>query len=847
MKGKATALYIGTDSQIPEYLAEHEGYLVDAVSPHNLSQITEYLRYDEDTRGVATDNLEGDARLIMMDIRMLEGVKDFSSLADKIIEKKLKGESLDEFSDDMSKEIIRVIELSPEKLSVLLRDEKNNNIKIEDARNTKRYFEYIKSIMSSMSLRVLLGDEKYEFIVKYIEQMKKEANERRAHSRFASGDNRDLLEGSEQWKPMFMLTSNQELSAMTNPENVRVEYQQLYLMQKLMNDFGIDVNIPGVVNIRSEYDVRLSSNLLKGVETTRGKIKEVIEKRLRGEKIDISDDMSAKILTIINTLGIELNSSPDTVRLIIDKMEIGDMLTVEELEQITSLVGRVQKNATKEEKKENNGKKDESKEQKRTTPPRLMIVGEDIQGDEELSNLQQSILEKIIKESGIGMKGFEIRTGLTTDNARSIVDPGKVVSTINWLDIFANPNNTKNIRIEEAMLRALNMADVLDVDGSVMAHGLRTSLLLGDYLKFMARDMDWKGVESALPEQSVHRYKITEKEIEDIREAAYWHDIGKLLNVEDLGIMNFSASLQTNAGRIMSEVADDSRKHHAEIGSHTIDYIRSQFSGSRKSLDYASNMALYHQEYINDDPNRSVGYSKDGQHHDALVPLEAQYMMIVDVFDAIVSNRNYNKKTTLEETIEIMTKQGGIRIMQEDESNPGKYKPVQFKSLCIGKNIKFELEEGAISRASLHFNPVLLKGFFEYLQAETQKENSFVKFENAPVQMRDGYRKVVTGIGARDFSRSVIHRDSEDKKITVREIEQDLIRQKVIEFRMTLKSFNQLASTASAEQKEAIRTQLIHIRDEILAAAQSVGKSTLKWVLKNIDVKEQEWDKVPAR
>ena len=85
------------------------------------------------------------------------------------------------------------------------------------------------------------------------------------------------------------------------------------------------------------------------------------------------------------------------------------------------------------------------------------------------------------------------------------------------------------------------------------------------------------------------------------------------------------------------------------------------------------------------------------------------------------------------------------------------------------------------------------------------------------------------------------------KKITVREIEQDLIRQKVIEFKMRLKSFNQLASTASVEQKEAIMSQLMQLRDEIFAAAQSVGKSTLKWVLKNIDVREQEWDKVPAR
>ena len=822
MKNNITALYIGYDDIVPKYLAEHEGYLVNAVNPKQLGHIKEF-KYDISDKIVARDTLEGDARLIMMDVNMLDGVKQFSSLIDKMLQQKIKGESLDIFWGDIEDSIKEALKLHEDKIKDILIDENGNPIPFDIAKGKNKYLEFVKSIMDSVNYRVILGDKKYQFLIDYIEQMKNAALERRVDSRLDTGDARDLLEETEQhWKPMVVLTSSQELAEVTNGENVRTEYQQLYLMQKVMEDLGIKIDIPAVINVRSEYDVKLEANVLKGIAEARDKIREIIEKKKNGEKIEASDKLSNKILNIINGLEFNFNNISKDVETILDILNITDILGIADIEKLTSTLGRLEKITDRNTNKE--------------VKPMLLVVGNEEENDLELEEFQIKIIKRLIEELDCDLENVEITTKLTSENARSTIAPQKIVTAIKWLDLFANPNNNKNININEALNRALNMMDVLDVDGSVMGHSLRTSLLMGDFLNFMDKNMDWKSVEQIIPEQSIDRYRIDSKDIDDMMMGAYFHDVGKLLNIEDQDVMTFAASLQTNSSWGLSDSAQASIKHHAEVGSNTIDYLQNNFSGKKRFLDYAKKMALYHQEFVNDYSASPKGYSEDGKHSNVAIPLEAQYMMIIDVFDAIVSKRNYNKNTTLEETIEILTQQGGIKILQEDENNPGKYIPAELKRWCITSNIKFEIEEGSISKETLHFNPVLLKGFCDYLKQEVEKEKSFIKFENDTVKRPAGTRKVVTAIGSKGFEKKLIHREAENKSYNVKNIEEEVMMQKVKEFNKLLNSIN---TVSRGKYKTEIADRLKQLRSEIEENASHLGRSMVNKIMRSLDGEEK--------
>lgn len=839
MKNMPTAIYIGKGSEIPYYLAEHEGYLVDAIEPNDLDYITEYLKNDEIVRPSVRDTLEGDARLIMMDINMLDGINKFSNLIDKIVEARLKGEHLENFDDDISKKIIRIIESKG-----IMNFDGSTNISV--LKNSKEYLEDIKLIMDNIGYRVILGDKKFEFIKNYVEQMKKEALIRRKDSRFNTGDNRDLVEptdsnkvkeiekeSNKEWKPMFVLTSTEELSDRTNSENVRTEYQKLYLMQKLLNDFDIDIDVPAVVNVRSEFDVKLEPAILKNVQQIRDKIKDIALKKGNNENINLEDATSRKIYSIIESF----DSSNIDVGKVMAELDIVDIIGIEEIKKINSVMGRIDRIATKNQQKVEERTENTDKQQKKVVrKPRLMIV-HDAEEDKELEDLKKDLMSRFIYNSGIDSDKFDMVVSTEEYMPSSFIDPQKMVATLNWLDLFANPNKTDTISIKEALKRAMNMMDVLDVDGSVRSHSLRTALLYHDFLNFMCNDFDWKQVEDILPKESINRYKVSKNEIEDMTRGAYLHDIGKLLNIENTEIMGFAASLQTNSGWITSKVADESRLHHAEIGHSTIEYFKNNFRGNKKFLDYASNMALYHQEYIRDDATITKGYSENGEHKDIILPLEAQYMSIVDVFDAIVSQRNYNSNTTLENTLKIMAGQGGIKILQESEDNPGAFKDVNLDAWCMNNKTKFEFQKGCMSQSQLHFNPILMMGFCQYLQEQLTKEHPFVKFTNDKVQRRDGFRKVVTGIGTINFSKQVIHGEREESNFDLAKLQEDRIIQQVKDFQ---KLFKAIEGMTKEERKEELFEQLSSIRKDILEATKSMGKFGFsKRILKMLDGKER--------
>ena len=242
-----------------------------------------------------------------------------------------------------------------------------------------------------------------------------------------------------------------------------------------------------------------------------------------------------------------------------------------------------------------------------------------------------------------------------------------------------------------------------------------------------------------------------------------FHDNGKLLNISRPDLANFLPTLQTNASRLPAE-GFDAVRGHAELGGDNITNLinNPNVIGNKSYLDVVATMAYYHQEFYMGEK----GYSIDKKHDASIgeVPLEAQYMAIVDVFDAIIGRRNYNKQTndkaeeklpTMEQAMEIMAKQAGIIIKSKD--NPEK--ECAEGKWCMSDKITFERKSGYfLDNNDAHFNQNLLMCFFELLQTEAIKFRKDKKSVFEFKEDKDG-RLVIESIGGINFEQ-YLHRES---------------------------------------------------------------------------------------
>ena len=108
------------------------------------------------------------------------------------------------------------------------------------------------------------------------------------------------------------------------------------------------------------------------------------------------------------------------------------------------------------------------------------------------------------------------------------------------------------------------MIDVLDVDGSIMGHSLRTALLMKNFLIYMSK-VNWESVKNIVPDQSAYRFMIPKEEIDCMAMGAFLHDNGKVLNILHPELINFLPSLQTNSSWGLPDAAQASIRNHAEI------------------------------------------------------------------------------------------------------------------------------------------------------------------------------------------------------------------------------------------------------------------------------------------
>lgn len=146
---------------------------------------------------------------------------------------------------------------------------------------------------------------------------------------------------------------------------------------------------------------------------------------------------------------------------------------------------------------------------------------------------------------------------------------------------------------------------------------------------------------SVYSERLARRLKLAEKEVEMIRIGGMLHDIGKI---------GFSDRIFSDEDVKFSEGMFEEIKKHPEIG---VDILKDlTFLGT--VLDYVH----YHHESLD-----GTGYPEGLKGEE--IPLGARIISVADCFDAVTTERSYQKGRTMEEAFAILREIGGKNLFPE--------------------------------------------------------------------------------------------------------------------------------------------------------------------------------------
>ena len=188
----------------------------------------------------------------------------------------------------------------------------------------------------------------------------------------------------------------------------------------------------------------------------------------------------------------------------------------------------------------------------------------------------------------------------------------------------------KNTILKNAVMET--MAQLVEYRDDVTGgHITRTSRLL-------------KIIINAMAAEKIYSEQITSWNIEQMILSAQLHDVGKIA-IDD--------RILHKPGKLTPEEFE-TMKSHTVLGGEIIRKIQSK-TGEQEFLDFAFIFAVYHHEKWD---GSGYPYKKAGED----IPLPARLMAIVDVYDALVSERPYKKAFSSEEAIQIIKDGKGVHF-----------------------------------------------------------------------------------------------------------------------------------------------------------------------------------------
>lgn len=188
-------------------------------------------------------------------------------------------------------------------------------------------------------------------------------------------------------------------------------------------------------------------------------------------------------------------------------------------------------------------------------------------------------------------------------------------------------------RIQDALVSVLSDM-VENRDQETGGHVWRTS----EYMRLLIEEM---------VRQGLYREELHEEDIEMLVASAKLHDIGKI---------KISDNVLNKPGKLSDEEFDRMR-HHTTLGADIIDRMMS-LSGEAQFLDIAKVIALSHHERWD-----GTGYPAGLQGRE--IPLQARIMSLVDVYDALRSERPYKAAMSPDETVTLITEAAGTQFDPE--------------------------------------------------------------------------------------------------------------------------------------------------------------------------------------
>jgi putative two-component system response regulator len=147
-----------------------------------------------------------------------------------------------------------------------------------------------------------------------------------------------------------------------------------------------------------------------------------------------------------------------------------------------------------------------------------------------------------------------------------------------------------------------------------------------------------------LKNNGIYQEVVRDWDVDMIIMSAQLHDVGKITISED--ILN-------KPGRLTADEFDEIKKHTI-VGGKIIEHIQARTTNSR-FLSFTKTMAVSHHEKWD-----GTGYPYGLKGAD--IPLEGRLMSVVDVYDALVSERPYKKAFTHEEAVDIIKKGSGTQF-----------------------------------------------------------------------------------------------------------------------------------------------------------------------------------------